>query len=150
MSKGFWPPQNPDSFIPPDSQKPDQNLQRMQDLEDEYLESTAILLPECIDRPLQEVLSSIGTKLAESTSVHDLYLRTMPYRQFLKTDYWRKTRDAALARGHNECAICASKTNLDVHHRTYERRGCERPEDLIVLCHNCHRLFHGHKRIPCK
>jgi 5-methylcytosine-specific restriction endonuclease McrA len=31
---------------------------------------------------------------------------------------------------------------LDVHHRTYERRGAEKAEDVIVLCRRCHELFH--------
>jgi replicative DNA helicase len=31
---------------------------------------------------------------------------------------------------------------LEVHHRTYERIGQERSEDLTVLCDVCHGLFH--------
>lgn len=30
---------------------------------------------------------------------------------------------------------------LDVHHRTYERLGNESPDDLTVLCRDCHKLF---------
>jgi hypothetical protein len=31
---------------------------------------------------------------------------------------------------------------LNVHHRTYERRGYELPEDLTVLCVACHTAVH--------
>ena len=31
---------------------------------------------------------------------------------------------------------------LNVHHKTYCRRGREEPGDLIVLCRNCHTGFH--------
>ncbi len=39
--------------------------------------------------------------------------------------------------------MCNDGSNiLDVHHRMYERRGEERDVDLIVLCHECHSIFH--------
>lgn len=34
-------------------------------------------------------------------------------------------------------------TRLEVHHLTYERLGCEAPDDLLVLCGRCHATFHG-------
>jgi hypothetical protein len=33
--------------------------------------------------------------------------------------------------------------HLEVHHNTYERYGDESTFDLIVLCEQCHELFHG-------
>lgn len=72
-------------------------------------------------------------------------LRAMPYAEYLKTDHWHFTRQAALSRAHNRCQVCntpSSEVALEVHHRTYEHRGQERPEDLIVLCDGCHSLFH--------
>jgi 5-methylcytosine-specific restriction endonuclease McrA len=32
--------------------------------------------------------------------------------------------------------------NLEVHHRTYERVGEERPADVIALCKACHEKHH--------
>lgn len=32
--------------------------------------------------------------------------------------------------------------NLEVHHRTYERVGNERPADVIALCKACHEKHH--------
>jgi 5-methylcytosine-specific restriction endonuclease McrA len=69
-------------------------------------------------------------------------LRRMPYRLYLETPHWKRTREAALKRAGHQCALCPSTTDLQVHHRTYDRRGCERPEDLIVLCDPCHARHH--------
>jgi 5-methylcytosine-specific restriction endonuclease McrA len=70
-------------------------------------------------------------------------LARMSYRRYLRTPEWRQIRAAALLRAGNACALDASHTeNLEVHHRTYERRGAELPTDLIVLCHACHQHHH--------
>jgi hypothetical protein len=42
-----------------------------------------------------------------------------------------------------KCQVCNSPHNPEVHHRTYKRLGDERPNDLIVLCSDCHAVFHG-------
>lgn len=38
--------------------------------------------------------------------------------------------------------VCNCNAPLDVHHNTYERRGQERPSDLIALCRPCHEKHH--------
>ena len=74
-------------------------------------------------------------------------LRTMPYDAYLRTGHWRHVRVLALRRAGGRCQVCndvGSKGKpLDVHHRTYERRGNERAEDVIVLCRRCHELYHS-------
>lgn len=70
-------------------------------------------------------------------------LRRMPYRQYLRTDHWQMMRVDRLAAARNRCELCFSSQRLNVHHKTYERRGHESPWDLIVLRGNCHALFHG-------
>jgi 5-methylcytosine-specific restriction endonuclease McrA len=69
-------------------------------------------------------------------------LRTMPYSEYLRTDHWQDTRRRALRRADYRCHLCNSGGLLDVHHRTYENRGCEQSGDLIVLCRPCHAKFH--------
>ena len=69
-------------------------------------------------------------------------LKTMPYKEYLETDHWKKTRKRALHRAKYKCQLCGSKENLNVHHNTYENRGQEKDEDLIVLCQECHAKFH--------
>jgi hypothetical protein len=73
--------------------------------------------------------------------VHEL--RTMPYREYLLTPEWQERRRARLRAARFRCQVCnAQDRRLNVHHRTYERRGDEYARDLIVLCEDCHHLFH--------
>lgn len=73
-------------------------------------------------------------------------LATMPYKEYLQTPEWKETRKRALKRAGFSCQLCNSKDKiLNVHHRTYERRGNEQNNDLIVLCEDCHRKFHDIK-----
>jgi hypothetical protein len=74
-------------------------------------------------------------------------LANMPYREYLQTCEWHEKRAAARARAGERCQVCNSDGPLDVHHRTYEPRGDEREEDLIVLCRSCHDLFHRFGRL---
>lgn len=69
-------------------------------------------------------------------------LATMPYVEYLKTPEWNAIRLRALKRVKYRCQVCNKKTVLNVHHRTYERRGNEKPSDLVVLCSGCHKLYH--------
>ena len=65
------------------------------------------------------------------------------YEEYLKTTHWQNERLGALSRASNKCQVCNGTVGgLNVHHRTYERLGKELPEDLIVLCRDCHALFH--------
>jgi 5-methylcytosine-specific restriction endonuclease McrA len=70
------------------------------------------------------------------------WLRVIPYSEYLETDHWKKQRASALRRADYRCQLCNKSGELHVHHRTYERRGCESPNDLIVLCRPCHEKFH--------
>jgi hypothetical protein len=74
-------------------------------------------------------------------------LRAMPYQEYLQTPEWQKKRVAALSRANHRCQVCNSRGPLDVHHRTYERRGSEDEHDLTVLCRRCHELFHSLARL---
>ena len=67
----------------------------------------------------------------------------LPYAEYLKSAGWQFKRRRALILGRHKCRVCgATDTQLDVHHNTYERLGNEDDADLVVLCHNCHQLFH--------
>jgi hypothetical protein len=69
-------------------------------------------------------------------------LQHLPYDQYLMTMHWQKQRKGALQRAAYRCQVCnAHNVPLEVHHRTYERLGTERPSDLFVLCESCHELF---------
>lgn len=70
-------------------------------------------------------------------------LRSMPYRDYLRTEHWAAVRQIALRRARWRCAVCNTAARLDVHHRTYENRGNERAHDVIALCRACHARHHG-------
>lgn len=73
--------------------------------------------------------------------------RDAPYQEYLASEQWAKRRGQALARAGNRCQVCNATDGLQVHHRTYERRGDEDPEDLTVLCAECHKLFHDNREL---
>jgi len=73
-------------------------------------------------------------------------LRRLPYAEYLKSDHWQEVRRQKLRSAGYHCQLCNQPGVLDVHHRTYERLGCERSSDLIVLCRDCHTTFH-HKLV---
>jgi 5-methylcytosine-specific restriction endonuclease McrA len=72
--------------------------------------------------------------------------RQREYRRYLKTEGWKQRRQVALDRAAGFCEDCGARTKLEVHHRTYERRGAERPEDLVAVCGSCHEERHRGKR----
>ena len=69
----------------------------------------------------------------------------MKYEDFLRTQYWKAISWKA-KQDHKYCQDCFEYLQqLHVHHLTYVRRGLEwlHPEDLVVLCHSCHKARHG-------
>jgi hypothetical protein len=64
------------------------------------------------------------------------------YEAYLLTDHWAGVRAAALDRAEHRCQLCYSPRSLQVHHRTYDRLGHERPMDVTVLCESCHARHH--------
>jgi 5-methylcytosine-specific restriction endonuclease McrA len=85
--------------------------------------------------------AAIETRLQE--------LQAMPYQKYLQTPEWKARREQHLRSVGYRCQICnAGNVPLHVHHRTYERRGNEYFEDLVVLCEDCHRLYHEQGKLP--
>lgn len=84
-----------------------------------------------------------GKTLAEITA-----LKEMPYPDYLLTPHWQKIKSIALRHAEYRCMVCNSALPLHVHHRTYERRGEERPSDVIALCEQCHGKFHDKLPTP--
>ncbi|WP_343060446.1 helix-turn-helix domain-containing protein [Paenibacillus phyllosphaerae] len=89
---------------------------------------------------------SIFDLAARQKSQKLLDLKNMPYAEYLKTAHWKKLRGTVLKRFEYRCAICNSNESIEVHHRTYERRGEERLTDLTALCDKCHELYHQNQR----
>ena len=70
-------------------------------------------------------------------------LHTMPYKDYLQTPEWQERRKRSMRKAGYSCQMCnAHGVRLNVHHRTYERRGYEDDGDLITLCAPCHTIFY--------
>lgn len=63
------------------------------------------------------------------------------YQEYLQSDVWKEKAKNERQKNPN-CSLCNRKGMLHVHHRTYVRLGNEKEGDLIVLCDECHSLFH--------
>jgi len=63
------------------------------------------------------------------------------YSAYIASAKWKIKARAALARADHKCQKCGRtkwSSRLEVHHKTYERFKNEHPEDLEVLCVECH------------
>ena len=67
----------------------------------------------------------------------------MNYQEYLNTKHWQKVRKRALKRAAYHCQVCGQRTVLSVHHNNYDRIKRERMSDVVVLCKDCHALYHG-------
>jgi hypothetical protein len=86
---------------------------------------------------------------AWAAGIHEAQQRThqlagMPYRDYLQSDEWRRLRSLVIDRAAGRCERCRKTADeWNVHHLTYERRGHELLEDLVLLCRPCHMAEHG-------
>lgn len=89
-------------------------------------------------------LDGVLTRLTHRRQGRIAKLRALPYGEYLRSPEWRSTRRHALARAGHHCQLCGSaQLGLQVHYLTYERVGCEEPDDLAVLCLPCHAAQHA-------
>jgi len=66
----------------------------------------------------------------------------MEYREYLKTDKWKKQKKKCFSLNLKRCVVCRKKV-VDVHHKTYKRIFKENVEtDLIPLCRFHHFEIH--------
>jgi len=68
------------------------------------------------------------------------------YYLYLKSNKWSSIRTHAIRKAQNSCQVCDSPNNLQCHHRRYNNIGNENIDDLIVLCSDCHKIYH--KNMP--
>jgi hypothetical protein len=73
------------------------------------------------------------------------------YDAYIQSLAWRccPARLMELERSGGLCRLCGRgrpEVAIEVHHRTYQNLGHERPEDLCTLCSECHGLVTGELR----
>ena len=80
------------------------------------------------------------------------YLRSrgITYQEYLKSDHWKNIRRRYFrSKLYKGCYICGSRTNIQIHHKTYKRFGREWLNDLLALCTDCHKEVHEyHQKNP--
>lgn len=64
------------------------------------------------------------------------------YEEYIQSEAWRQKRAERLEFANHRCELCNAPNNLHVHHTSYENLGDEPIGDLVVLCKNCHDIFH--------
>jgi len=62
----------------------------------------------------------------------------------LKSNYWKNLKKVVRFRADNKCEICGSKKQLELHHLHYRTLTKENPEDVILLCRDCHQKQHNY------
>lgn len=64
------------------------------------------------------------------------------YHDYLRSAKWKEFREKALDFYGNECGLCGSRYNLEVHHKTYINIFKEQLPDVMLLCQQCHYNHH--------
>ena len=65
------------------------------------------------------------------------------YEAYLRSPEWAAKKRCLFQRRGRRCERCGSGRRIEVHHKTYERLGCELEEDLEVLCGYHHDIESG-------
>lgn len=86
------------------------------------------------EREIADGINSFVAPISETPRRPDYY-------EYINSPEWRARADAAKERAKYRCQLCNSPDRLEAHHRTYERLGNEWPEDITVLCHDCHERY---------
>lgn len=72
------------------------------------------------------------------------------YEHRIRSSDWKKLKAEVIkARGY-KCERCGSGYRLDLHHKTYERLGCERPDDVELVCKWCHPAADHERRLAAE
>lgn len=72
--------------------------------------------------------------------------RRRDYAAYMRSPEWTDFRLAILAARGTICEKCGIATGtMQVHHLHYRNLGCEKPEDVRVVCLACHKKIHEPK-----
>lgn len=63
------------------------------------------------------------------------------YKRHIRSKQWRTTKQRLLLERGSYCQRCGRRDlPLALHHKTYQRLGSERDEDLELVCEACHPI----------
>ena len=69
----------------------------------------------------------------------------MKYTTYLQSEHWRLFRER-IFKTRKICQGCEKRNRLTIHHKNYKCLGKESPDDVLVLCWDCHNRFHKKKK----
>lgn len=70
--------------------------------------------------------------------------RRKGYVEYINSSEWRAFRAGLIAERGRKCEECGACGPVDGHHLTYKRFRHELPEDVKLLCRQCHEAKHKH------
>jgi 5-methylcytosine-specific restriction endonuclease McrA len=112
---------------------------------------TMIAKPPTARTPIEQLIVNayrMGDPNAERAA--QTITKTIDYYVYIASPEWKEKADAAKAAAGHRCQVCNRGKDdgalLDAHHRTYQRLGHELPEDITVLCRECHELYEANKK----
>lgn len=71
------------------------------------------------------------------------FVDTREYREYLASPEWKRRRQKVIDRAKGICEGCLTQGAEQVHHRTYAHFRNEFAFELLALCEDCHRRWHG-------
>ena len=77
-------------------------------------------------------------------------MKNTDYQEYISSPGWQIRKETYFNRHPRVCKICKTKDNIQLHHQTYERVGCERDADLVPLCEFHHELVHAYYSVGGK
>lgn len=101
-------------------------------------------------RAAMGILSVAADRCVASRERYVGALNNVSYQEYLNSWHWSCVRKKAKKAAKGRCQVCNAgppHKHLEVHHRTYVRRGEEEAEDVTVLCGECHKRFHENGKL---
>ena len=77
------------------------------------------------------------------TNHNGLLVSVLRATSHINSAHWKVLKLSIIAKRGMSCERCGQhKMSVDLHHLTYVRFGRELPEDVKLLCRDCHKLMH--------
>ena len=73
-----------------------------------------------------------------------MFMSSKDKKTYMRSNQWKLLKFQVLTLQNNQCKLCSSTHDLQLHHLTYERLGNEYQSDLVALCGQCHQNQHDH------
>jgi hypothetical protein len=101
----------------------------------EIIKAYTCYISELMGLPIEDVSDELTKFIQTMVRKH--------YDAYLKSYHWMKISTTAKKDAGYMCNKCGGSRKLSAHHKTYEHIGFETPDDIEVLCGDCHNIKHN-------